>query len=227
MNKRYLNKALSIIYPICVAVLIITFSIGLPIYFRPFYYMQIEPLGLPEYTGVSYEKIKEAYDEVLDYLVFPGGEFSSGVFKFSEEGASHFADCKGLFTLNGVALAVSLLAVVTISVLNSKGKIQLAKPKGFPLWSWAGAGVLGVFAVIGILCAVDFDTAFRVFHAVFFPGKDNWLFNPWEDQIILVMPEEFFMSCGILILSSVLLLSISVIVAGALLRRRANGEKMN
>ena len=62
------NKILTAVLGIFIALFIITFSIGLPIYFRPFYYMQIESLGIPEMCGESYETIKDAYDEVLDYL---------------------------------------------------------------------------------------------------------------------------------------------------------------
>ena len=213
---------LSAILAISIAVLIITFSIGLPIYFRPFYYLQIEPLGLPESTGRSYEEIKTAYNEVLDYLVYPGGEFGSGVFAFSPDGASHFADCKGLFTLNGVALLVSLALVVTIFVLQRKRIVELSRPGGFPIYFWSGVSVLSAFALIGVLAASDFERAFEVFHTIFFPGKDNWVFDPRADEIIRAMPEEFFMNCGILILSSVIILSVLAVVFGAIAKKKTN-----
>ena len=38
------NKLISLIFGIALAVLIITFSIGLPIYVRPFYYAHIDAL---------------------------------------------------------------------------------------------------------------------------------------------------------------------------------------
>ena len=99
-NSSAINGILSVILIFAIIIFTITFSIGLPIYVRPFYYAHIEALDMPYYTGVSAEEIREAYDEVLDYLIFPGGEFGAGILSFSEEGASHFADCKKLFTLN-------------------------------------------------------------------------------------------------------------------------------
>ena len=54
---------------------------------------------------------------------------------------------------------------------------------------------------------------------LFFPGKDNWLFDPATDQIILVMPEEFFRNCAILI-GVVLLVCCAGLIAAGLLRRR-------
>ena len=54
---------------------------------------------------------------------------------------------------------------------------------------------------MGALAALDFGRAFVLFHALFFPGKDNWMFDPWEDQIISILPQEFFRNCALLILA--------------------------
>jgi integral membrane protein (TIGR01906 family) len=64
---------------------------------------------------------------------------------------------------------------------------------------FAGAGALVVPLVVGGLAALDFDRAFVIFHHIFFPGKDNWMFDPRTDAIILVLPQQFFMNCAILI----------------------------
>ena len=67
---------------------------------------------------------------------------------------------------------------------------------------------------------LDFDQAFTVFHSIFFPGKDNWLFDPATDPVILILPEEFFRSCAILILAAVLLCCAALIIADLCRRRR-------
>ena len=54
------NKLLTALLGFFVAILIITFSIGLPIYFRPFYYMQIDALDIEAYSGADRETIVEA-----------------------------------------------------------------------------------------------------------------------------------------------------------------------
>ena len=109
--KNIKDHSLTALFGLALAILVITFSIGLPIYFRPFYYMQIEPLGIPERTGFDYETVKSSYDELLDYLTLPGREFSTGAFAHSEEGRSHFEDCKVLFDLNVGAFLVSLAEI--------------------------------------------------------------------------------------------------------------------
>ena len=206
------NKILTAILGIFIALFIITFSIGLPIYFRPFYYMQIESLGIPDMCGESYETIKDAYDEVLDYLTLPGKEFGAGVFKYSEEGKSHFVDCKVLFDLNASVLIISIAAIVTLLILAKKKIFNICKPFGLSLLFSSGAFTLGFFALIGGLVAIDFSAAFTVFHKIFFPGKSNWLFDWYEDQVIRILPQEFFMNCAILIFSSIVILCIGAIV---------------
>ena len=75
------NKILTAVFGFALAILIITFSIGLPIYFRPFYYWQINALEIEEYSGFDRKTIIEAFDDVMDYLTLPGHEFGTGELK--------------------------------------------------------------------------------------------------------------------------------------------------
>ena len=208
------NKLLSLIFAIAALVLLITFSIGLPIYFRPFYYAHVDALDMPERTGFDREVIIEAYDEVLDFLTLPGHEFGTGELEYSEEGKGHFEDCKVLFDLNRNAFLISLAVVVLLSLLNKIKVIKLARPFGKRISFFVGLSALILFLSLAVIVAQDFDSAFTVFHQIFFPGKDNWLFNPFTDEIILVMPQQFFMDCAILICSSILIISFVLIARG-------------
>ena len=208
------NKLLSLIFAIAALVLLITFSIGLPIYFRPFYYAHVDALDMPERTGFDREVIIEAYDEVLDFLTLPGHEFGTGELEYSEEGKGHFEDCKVLFDLNRNAFLVSLAVVVLLSLLNKIKVIKLARPFGKRISFFVGLSALILFLSLAVIVAQDFGSAFTVFHQIFFPGKDNWLFNPFTDEIILVMPQQFFMDCAILICSSILIISFMLIARG-------------
>ena len=197
-----------------IAILIITFSIGLPIYFRPFYYIQIDSLNIEEYSGADRETIIEAYDELLDYLTIPGKEFSTGDFAYSEEGKAHFVDCKVLFDLNITAFCISLIGFALLLILNKIGAFELGRPFGMNIAFSSGAFTLGGFGVIGGLVAIDFDVAFTIFHTIFFPGKDNWLFDWYKDAIIRILPQDFFMNCAILIFVSIVTLCLGCIIGG-------------
>ena len=199
---------------ICVVLMVICGSIALPIYFRPFYYWQIDALGIPAATGFDKPTLVAAYDEVLDYLTLPEHPFGTGAFPHSESGAAHFADCKVLFDLNASALAVAMVGIVLLLWLKRRGHFRLCCRRGFHPAVWCGGGILTTFAVVGGLAALNFKAAFKVFHGILFPGKDNWLFDYRTDPIIKALPETYFMNCGLLILFSVLSLSVLLIAYG-------------
>ncbi len=205
---------------IAIALLTITVSIGLPIYVRPFYYVQVVLLDLPERTGESAATIRQAYDEVLDYLTLPGKEFGTGVFQFSEQGKSHFADCKVLFTLNAVVGIASMVAVILCKILQRKRRITCIQPFGLRPSALSGGVLLGLFSLLGVCVAMDFDRAFELFHRLFFVGKDNWMFDPKQDEIIQALPQEFFLNCAVCIGVSVLLISVSLFVSGIVARNQ-------
>ena len=220
--KKRLSLVVTVAFAIAVALFILTFSIGLPIYIRPFYYAHIGDVQYADYFGWDYETMKSAYDEMIEYCTTPGAVFGTGELKYSESGASHFADCKSLFTLNWVVFTISGVIIIATSILKKIGFINLRRPFGFDVTFFSAVGLLVTFSVIALLASADFSAAFTIFHKIFFPGKDNWLFDPRTDQIILLLPQSFFMDCAILILISILMLSALFIVFGALRREKTH-----
>ena len=220
--KQYkpLNITLTVIFIAALIVLMLTFSIGLPIYCRFFYYIQIKTLGMEKATGWDYNTIKTAYDEVLNYLTLPNRPFGTGELKFSEDGAAHFADCKVLFDLNFYALLISTVITTALTVLHKLKVVTIVKIKGHRAFLLSAIIAVALPVIIGVLCAIDFDKAFEVFHSIFFPGKTNWVFDPRYDQIIEVMPEEFFMNCAIIIGVSLVAFSAALITVDLLLARK-------
>ena len=218
------NKLLTTLLAISIALLIVSASIALPIYIRPFYYAHIEPYHLEARTGRTAEELRAAFDEVMDYLTLPDRSFGAGVFAYSEEGASHFADCKVLFTLDTVVLIVSLVATVVLAVLAWRGVFRLCRPFGAHVLLTSGGAVLALFALLALVISLDFDTAFVIFHMLFFPGKDNWTFDPTTDPIINALPQGFFANCALLIGASVIVLSLGCVIYGLIERKRRGAE---
>ena len=206
------NSLLSVLFALALILLILTVSIGLPIYIRPFYYAHIEPMGLPEYTGFTAEEIRQSYAAVLDYLVLPGREFSTGVFAHSAEGAAHFADCKVLFDLNRNILLISAAVLAILALLRKLGKTGPYRLGKFSAARLAAILALILPLVIGALAATDFDRAFVIFHTLFFPGKTNWIFDWRTDPIILALPQDFFMHCALLIGGGLVVISLGILV---------------
>ena len=214
------NKLLSALLGIGLVLFVLSFSIALPILCRPLFYVQIEKLSLPEQTGYSAEELREAYDELLDYLTLPGKPFGTGVFPHSEAGAAHFADCKVLILLDFGVLLFSILLISALTVLKKRKLFHPARPFGYPLAMSCGIGILAVFALLFSLVCINFTKAFYAFHHLFFAGKDNWNFDPDTDPIIYMLPHDFFAACGALIFAGVLLLCAGLILGSLLCRER-------
>ncbi|MGN0806619.1 MAG: TIGR01906 family membrane protein [Candidatus Coproplasma sp.] len=219
--KRGLNVGLTVAFIAALVIFMITFSIGIPIYCRFLYYIQINTLGLPEKTGWSYEVIKEAYDDILNFCTMPGYPCQTGQLKLSSDGAAHFADCKGLFSLNFWALIVSGVITLTLTLLNRFKVITLSRPFGHGAQLLAAVIAVALpIVIILLVLIVGFDAAFEAFHTIFFPGKTNWIFDAREDQIINVMPQEFFLNCAIIIAVALVTFSAVLIITEVVIGRR-------
>lgn len=202
-----MRKLLACLFIINICLFIVSLAISFTILFRPFYYWQIKPLNLEEKTGLSYNEIREAYDDILDYTTL-NKEFSTGVFKHSDDGIDHFKDCKRLFTINFIILGIS-----TIIILIKKKYFNDIKLFKHNVSYWSSILNLGFFSIITIITLfIGFDKLFELFHNVFFLGKPNWIFDFSKDEIIKILPERYFMNCAILILSIVSVISIILIV---------------
>ena len=194
------SKPLCVLIAIFTALTLLTAAIAAPILCRPFYYAHIGPMDLEARTGLTREEIKTAFNEMLDYCL-GADEFSTGVLRWSESGKAHFTDVRVLFLLDLRVLAASAGLLVVTLLFAWKTKRAPARPLSRGPAFWAGAGLGGMFLLVGTLAALDFDRAFVLFHTLFFPGKDNWLFDPAVDQIINILPQEFFRDCALLILA--------------------------
>ena len=194
------SKLLSLALAVVLALGVLSGAVAVPILCRTFYYAQIGPLGLEEYTGLNEQVIREAYDDVLDYCTGKTDTFSAGLLPFSESGESHFADVRGLFLLDLRVLAVSLGALVVLLLFARWRRLRPRRFLGRGPGFGGAAGLGGAVLIIGGLAALDFDRAFVVFHTLFFPGKDNWIFDWRTDPVILILPQDFFRNCAILVL---------------------------
>lgn len=196
------------------ALAVLTGSIAWVLLLRPFYYVQIGPLGVCQASGLTAAQARAAYNDVMNYCLGLRPDFAAGVLSFSAEGASHFADVRVLFILDLAVLALSVALLATLKMACLQWKTNLPRLAGRTPGFWAACGLGGVILVVAALAATDFDRAFTVFHGIFFPGKENWLFDPATDPVILLLPEEFFRNCAIAIAASLLLLCLVLICTG-------------
>ena len=215
------SKIISIAITVLLALLIVSMSITLPILLRPFYYAQIESLGLLEDTRLTFSDIKFAYDEMMDYCLGLRPDFSAGVLEYSESGASHFADVRALFFVDFAIIGISVLALSVIAIVVKKKKITPHRFCGRSAPFWSVVSIASICAIIGIACAINFHSTFVFFHKLFFIGKTNWAFDPATDPIIELLPNKFFSNCAVLIFALILLCSIAILLYEFLPRKKS------
>lgn len=200
-------------------IFIVGISIALPIWIRPFYYMHVNLLDIEEYSGFTREQIITAYNDVLNYLNF-GTPFKTGELKISEEATAHFVDCKFLFDLDTWATIIAGLVLIAGLLLKKFKVLAPSKLLKCDWYFYSGLLAIIVPIVLGGAIAIDFDNAFVVFHKIFFPGKENWMFNWYEDEIIRILPSEFFMNCAIFIAAVLFALATACITVGLVKRKK-------
>lgn len=206
------SKTAAVIIIIMTAAVIVSGAVAVPLFCRAFYYAHIKPMGLMEKSGLTEEQIMKAFDEVMDYCIGTSDAFSAGGLAWSSEGAAHFADVRKLFLFDLWVACISLIVLIVVMVVCffKKRRPYLFKGHSPGFWSSAviGAGII----LAGSLAAINFDRAFTVFHTIFFPGKNNWILYRELDPVILILPQEFFRNCAVLIFAVILLLCTALIV---------------
>lgn len=222
-TKNVFNHILTILLGIAIVVFIWTLAISIPIYSRSFYYGEIDRYKIDETSGFDKQTIIKAYDDVLDFLTFHK-EFKTGDLNYSEEGKAHFVDCQRLFDLNIILLAVSFVIIAIITILALCKKIELKKYGKFNIWFYSGVVAIVLPLIVLIFALIDFEQAFIAFHSVLFPGKTNWMFDSTTDEIIRILPEQFFADCAIMIGITIFILTLTLIIAEII--RRIRGSKL-
>lgn len=198
LMKRF--KLTDLLIGIIFMFLFISISVVITINFRPLYYMDINLLSIEAESGIPKDEILKNYNALIDYCSpFFRGELKFPTLAASESGLSHFAEVKNIFTSFYVIGAITLILGIFIIVKKSK-----SKDYGYLLVSAITAIVLPL--LLGFFMALNFDRTFILLHKLFF-NNDDWLFDPFSDPVITILPDSFFLHCAIMIISIVILFS--------------------
>ena len=192
-SKNYLKNSF---FGLAGAAVMICLAVSVTVWFRPLYYFDIGYLQIPQTSGVSAELCRLNYDTLIDYNVLGGSEaLAFPTMKMSENGRIHFEEVKQIFVVMQI-LALAGLAAFAAFLFRSRGR---QKAEAFR-WMRCAVGItLGLGAVVLLAVLIDWDAAFRIMHSIFF-DNDYWLFDPRTDPIITILPDTFFLHCGLLIL---------------------------
>ncbi|MGT2907167.1 TIGR01906 family membrane protein [Streptococcus dentiloxodontae] len=157
------------------------------------YWFEIDWLKLMDQVIIGKAELWNNFNELMSYLTNPFvSTLNMPDFPSSDSGLGHFQDVKHLFHL--VQVLVVLLAYPAGRFLrqNIKNKTIVLYHRTYTVLALLPI----VIGVMGLL--IGFDAFFTLFHQVLFPGDSSWLFNPYTDPIIEVLPEDYFLHCFIL-----------------------------
>lgn len=191
----------------------IALALIITINFKPLFYHDIDSLNLVERSGYSKEVIIRNYDALIEYCSpFFTDSLSFPDFAASPSGLFHFEEVKNIFNFIYICGLISLIIYVTMSIFKLKNRHY-----SFIKVSWITAILLP--AVIAALCAINFNKLFIRFHEIVFDNND-WIFDYRTDPVILILPEEFFMHCLVMIIVLVVLLAMAMMLTYKLVKKK-------
>ena len=148
------------------------------------------------WTGFSEADLRTATDAILVDLIVGPPDFDvalAGVPVLNERERGHMRDVRGVFAaFYGLALVAA--AVLVGAFLLARGREARAR-----LWrrlSLAGRVIAVATVALGIVGVLFFDTAFEVFHELFFPAG-SFLFDPSTDRLVQLFPQSFWVESTI------------------------------
>lgn len=198
MDKSYKKRIADALLGLTITVTVVCMAVSITVMFKPLYYFDIGHLNIAEKSGYTQEQCVRNYDILIDYNLIGGPdklEFAD--MGMSEQGRIHFEEVKAIFT-----------AAQWIGAAGTAAVILLLCRRRDP--HWLKASVMSASAICAaVLTAiiVDWRRTFAAMHEIFF-RNDYWIFNPDTDPIIRLLPNMFFMHCGIMIIGIVLLINI-------------------
>ena len=194
--KNVSKKLLSLLLALLGMLLIISFAVTLTLNARWLYISVMEKEELVSYTGLEREVILENYDVLIKYnSLFYSGELDFPDFPMSEGGKIHFVEVKNIFVALQIAGCVSFAALLAYAIFEA------VKKRRDELCVLRNTGIITVAlpSVVAAFVAIDWDSAFVIFHKIFF-RNDLWLFDYDTDPIIWILPDEYFLACAVMII---------------------------
>ena len=214
-RQKLLAYSADVLMGILFTIIAIAVALLITINFKPLFYFDIDHLGLVEFSGFSEEVIKRNYDALIEYC----SPFFTDSLKFpdfvaSESGLFHFEEVKVIFNFIYMCGLTCLLIYIPMSIYK-------IKKKSYSFIKVSAATAILLPAIAAVLCAINFNKLFILFHEIVF-NNDDWLFNYKTDPVILILPEEFFMHCLIMIIVLIIVFSAIMLFVHKLIKKKSS-----
>lgn len=208
-----MKKISNLILAFSMSLFIITSIVKFTVVFKPLYYFDIKHLNIPILSGMSEEEIKLNYDYLIKYNTsYRDYEFNMPTLKSSIQGKIHFEEVRDVFkVLNKINIISGVISVLGIYIVLKKKEIKIIKY----------AGIISILIPIFLLIpiTIQFEKSFEIFHRLIF-NNDYWIFDPSKDPVINMLPAEFFLHCGVVILTGILIFSSIILTIYKILKNK-------
>ena len=148
------------------------------------------------WTGFTTQQLAAVTNPILLDLVVGPPDFDvtlDGVAVLNDNERGHMRDVRGVFFGFFVA-AVLAAAALALTFLLARGPASRAR-----FWrrlERTGIVIVAVTIVGGVVGLLFFDSAFILFHEIFFPGG-NYLFDPGTERLVQLFPQQFWVESAI------------------------------
>ncbi|MXY22460.1 MAG: TIGR01906 family membrane protein [Dehalococcoidia bacterium] len=224
---RPLKILVAVLFISLVPIFLIAFSVRWVINFPPLYSYGFDRFDIPSRTGIERAELISAGKQIRDYFnndqeylavrVVVRGILYQNI--YNEREVLHMKDVKAL--VQGVYRVSELTGLFLLAVLVGGLAIWGRRflPSVATLIGWGGWATVGLLIVVGLAMTIGFDRLFLAFHLISFTN-DLWQLDPRRDYLIAMFPEVFFFTATILIIVSVTFLSVCLIVASWIMRKK-------
>ena len=199
MNNKLLRFICLLIVIVCLFFIGVFTSIEAVAYDDSFYEDQYIRNNVSKYTDMSIDELMNVTQQIQLYLKGQRDDFDiyaviDGEYKpiFTQKEQQHMADVQDIFLAvryirNGCLFVLGILALF----LYRKDQRLLRK-----LFRYASLFIIALLAFFGIGVAFFFEPMFIAFHHLLFTNT-MWLLDPAHSVLINMVPEAFFVACGV------------------------------
>lgn len=216
--KSLINKTLSLILALNLFILILFLALVPPALNTSFYHDQFVINNSYERANTTPQALNDLIDHTLDYTYGLIDNFQytltlvdgSTRLAFNQREIDHMLDVQNLFIGGRILTGISLLLFLLI------GGYFLVSPKSFKreyfkIMRNTIVFILLTAALILGFAALDFNTAFTIFHQIFFTN-DLWILSS-TDMLIIMLPQALFFRLALRIFVG-LIIYLSFIIGG-------------
>lgn len=174
--------------------------------FKELYYYDMVKLKINETSGFSMDLIKSNYDLLMNYCnPINNGKLEFIGLRMTDDAMQHFVRVKNTMR---VIIASGLIGAIYSAITIYKNyKIKNG--------DFFRRVVITIFIIPLLICVnivVGWDMLFDAMHKILFRG-DKWVFSWFDDEVIRILPDTYFMQCALIIVGIMFLGCIGIWIA--------------